>query len=272
MPLFGGARDISLFRTMNKELINIGSTKNFSSINDNEVKPIFIVGVPRCGSTLVEKVIASGVKSISIGEETTIISFYVAEKMMANESFNSNLTLLRDKIIERYKKRNFIKKENNNIFTDKSLDNFFFIGLIKKIFPNAKVINCKRNPVASIMSILKNNLGDVSWAHNINHIFKFFDIYHKRIDYFKNIYPSFIFDLQLEEFVKKPEDVSKKLMKFCNLTWSKKCLEFYKRKDLKSRTASNVQIRKPIYKDADEKYLPYKQILQKYGKKYNWFN
>jgi len=256
----------------NKELINIGSTKNLLSINDNEVNPIFIVGVPRCGSTLVEKVIASGTKNISIGEETTIISFYVGEKMIANESFNSNLTSLRDKIIERYKKRNFIKKEYDNTFTDKSLDNFFFIGLIKEIFPNAKIINCRRNPVASIMSILKNNLGDVSWAHNIDHIFKFFDIYHKRIDHFKNIYPSFIFDLQLEEFVKKPEDVSQKLMKFCNLPWSKKCLEFYKRKDLKSRTASNVQIRKAIYKDADEKYLPYKHILQKYGKKYNWFN
>jgi len=256
----------------NKELVSFGSNKKNLKINDNEVRPIFIVGVPRCGSTLIEKVIASGRKSISIGEETTIISFYVGEKMVANESFNSNLIIFRDKVIERYKKRNFMNKEHDYTFTDKSLDNFFFIGLIKEIFPSAKIINCRRNPVASIISILKNNLGDVSWAHNIDHIFKFFDIYHKRIDYFKNIYPSFIYDLQLEEFVKKPEDESKKLMKFCNLPWSKKCLEFYKRKDLKSRTASNVQIRKPIYKGADEKYLPYKKILQKYGKKYSWFN
>ena len=216
--------------------------------------------------------IASGEKNISIGEETTIISFYVGEKMIANESFSQNITSMRDQIIERYKKRNYIKKENNNIFTDKSLDNFFFIGLIKEIFPNAKIINCRRNPLASIISILKNNLGDVSWAHNIDHIFKFFDIYYKRLKHFKNIHPSFIYDLKLEEFVKKPEEESKKLMEFCNLPWSKKCLEFYKRKDLKSRTASNIQIRKPIYKDANQKHLPYKKILQKYGKKYNWFN
>ena len=61
-------------------------------------------------------------------------------------------------------------------------------------------------------------------------------------------------------------------MKFCDLKWDKKCLEFYKRKDLISRTASNIQIRKAIYQDAEEKNLPYKQFLNKYGQKYNWFN
>ena len=57
-------------------------------------------------------------------------------------------------------------------------------------------------------------------------------------------------------------------MKFCELPWSKKCLEFYKRKDLFSKTASNVQIREAIYKHSANKYLPYKKLLNKYGKKY----
>ena len=61
-------------------------------------------------------------------------------------------------------------------------------------------------------------------------------------------------------------------MEFCNLPWDKKCLEFYKRKDLTSKTASNNQIRKAIYKDSDQKYLRYKQFLDEYGKKYKWFN
>ena len=60
-------------------------------------------------------------------------------------------------------------------------------------------------------------------------------------------------------------------MKFCELQWNKKCLEFYKRKDLTSRTASNVQIRKAIYKHSKNKYLPYKQFLNVYGEKYYWF-
>ena len=65
---------------------------------------------------------------------------------------------------------------------------------------------------------------------------------------------------------------AKKLMKFCGLPWDKKCLEFYKRKDLISQTASNIQIRKPIYKDSIQKYLPYKKFLKKYADQYHWFN
>jgi len=61
-------------------------------------------------------------------------------------------------------------------------------------------------------------------------------------------------------------------MKFCDLPWDKKSLEFYKRKDLISKTTSNIQIRKAINKDSVEKYLPYKQFLNKYGAKYHWYN
>ena len=252
----------------NEELMNMGKS---SKANNDKLKPIFIVGVPRCGSTLIEKVIASGDKKISIGEETAIISFYVGEKFASKESFNLNIENLKKKIINRYEQKGLINKKNDYIFTDKSLDNFFFIGLIKEIFPNAKIINCRRNSLSSIMSIIKNNLGDVTWAHKPEHIFEFFDIYEKKVQTFKKMYPNFIYDLQYEDFVGNPEIESKKLMKFCQLPWSEKCLEFYKRKDLTSRTASNVQIRKAIYKDSKEKYQPYKQFLFKYGNKYNWF-
>ena len=90
--------------------------------------------------------------------------------------------------------------------------------------------------------------------------------------YLKPENPNFIYDLDFENFTNKPEVESKKLLKFCGLPWDKKCLEFYKRKDLISRTASNVQIKEPIYKDSLNKYLPYKKFLNKYGKKYSWFN
>ena len=256
----------------NKELMNLGKSSNFINKDNNKIKPIFIVGVPRCGSTLIEKIIASGNQKISIGEETAIISFCVGEKFASKESFNLNIENLRKKIIHKYEQKGLINKKNDYIFTDKSLDNFFFIGLIKEIFPNAKIINCRRNFLSSIMSIMKNNLGDVTWAHKLEHIFKFFDIYEKKIQSFKKIYPNFIYELQFEDFVRSPEIESKKLMKFCQLPWSKKCLEFHKRKDLTSRTASNIQIRKAIFQDPAEKYLPYKQFLVKYGSKYNWFN
>ena len=254
-----------------KELMSLG--QSIEKIKDiNAVKPIFIIGVPRSGSTLVEKVLASGSLSIPIGEETGIISFYVAANILKKKSVKLNINNIYKNVLEKYKTLNLINEKNDYVFTDKSLDNFFFVGLIKEIFPKAKIVNCRRNPMSSIISILKNNLGDVAWAHDLKSIFKYFDIYYQKINSFKEKFPKSIYDIQLEKFVQNPEEESKKLMNFCNLKWDIKCLEYYKRKDLTSRTASNVQIRKPIYKDTKQKYYVYEQFLQKYSKRYFWFN
>ena len=254
-----------------KELPNIKELTNFKSkISNEKLKPIFIVGVPRCGSTLIEKVIASGPDNILMGEEVGVINYVVGKRVVKKESINDDMENINNEIINLYQEKGLINK--NNIFTDKTLDNFFFIGLIKKIFPNSKIINCKRDPLSSIMSIIKNNLGGVAWAHDLENIFEFFDIYHKKIEEFKKVFPNYIYDLKLENFVTNPEVESKKLMEYCNLKWNKKCLEFYKRKDLVSRTASNVQIRKAIYNNSSNKNDIYKSFLIDHGKKYNWFN
>ena len=255
-----------------KELVNLNKYHIKIKKNEPVLKPIFIVGVPRCGSTLIEKIIASGGQYIPIGEEAGVVSAFVDQEIIQKQSINLNLQEFRTKIIKRYEQKGLIEEKSGYMFTDKSLDNFFYINLIKKIFPQAKMINCKRNAIASIMSTLKTNLIDIAWAHNLEHIFKYFDIYYKTIQTYKKTFPNFIYELQFEQFVNDTENEAKKLMKFCELPWDKKCLEFYKRKDLISKTASNVQIRKPIYKDSLNKYSPYKKFLFKYGKEYSWFN
>ena len=238
---------------------------------ESKIKPIFIIGVPRCGSTVVEKVIGSGKKLIPIGEECGVISSTVGDLILNKQSLKLNINNLIKVINEKYKKLNLVNVESNNIFTDKTLENFFFLPLIKKIYPKAKVINCMRKPISSIVSILKNNLTEISWAHHIDNIFAYFDIYYKKIEYYRNKYPNFIYDLNFEKFQNAPEEESKKLIEFCDLSWDKKRLEFYKRKNLISYTSSHRQIRKPIYKDTIDRQLPYRNLLYKYGKKYDWF-
>jgi len=222
-----------------------------SDKNNHYIKPIFIVGLPRCGSTLIEKVITSGTKHIAIGEETEIFNFLIHQGSQ-------------EKILEAYRQRNLIQAASDYTFTDKSLENFFYIGFIKEIFPNAKVINCTRNSLSSIMSILQTNLTEVAWAHRLKHIYQFFDLYHQKIEHFKTTFPNFIHDLNYEKFINDPETESQKLMGFCNLPWDKKCLEFYKRKDIVSDTASDVQIRKTIHKHSLNQYLPYKPFILKH--------
>ncbi len=255
-----------------EKIFNYEKLSKHMANDQNKICPIFIIGVPRCGSTLIEKVIASGEKYIPIGEETSLIDNIAKEKIYNNDTKNFNFDDIKNLIIEKYKKKRLILDESNHIFTDKSLENFFYISLIKAIFPKAKIINCQRNPLSSIMSILQNNLVKLSWAHNLDNIFNYYDIYLKTIKVFRNKFPNYIYEIQYEKFVQDPETESKKLFKFCNLVWSKKCLEFYKRKDLITQTASNIQVREAVYKHSLDKYLPYKNLLNEYGKNYSWFN
>jgi len=240
--------------------------------NEEELNPIFIIGVPRCGSTLVEKIIGSNEKNVSSGEETQVLENYVNKKILENKSLNlGSETIVRSDLYSIYNQKGLISKINKYVFTDKSLNNFFYLKLINKIYPKAKIINCRRDNLSSIMSIFQNNLTELAWTHNLENIFKYFNNYFKILVNYKKNNSNSIYELRFENLVNNPEEESKKLMKFCGLPWDKNCLEFYKKKNLISKTASNIQIRKPIYKHSQDKYFPYKALLNKYGKKYSWF-
>ena len=254
------------------EIINFHKYEKNSNKSKNKITPIYIVGVPRCGSTLVEKIIASGIETIPMGEEVAILHTFIKSKIMKEGVINLDIINVEREIIKRYEKKGLINKKSNFTFTDKSLENFFYLQIIKEIYPNAKIIHCKRNVLSSIMSIFQNNLSALAWTHDLKHIFKYFDNYFKIMKNYKKFYPNFIYELEFEKLVNNPEIESKKLMKFCGLPWDKKCLEFYKRKDFYSKTASNIQIRQAIYKHSVDKYLPYKEFLKTYGEKYSWFN
>jgi len=248
------------------------TVKKLVKKDQKQIKPIFIIGVPRCGSTLVEKIIGSGKKFVPMGEETAILEEFVTAKIMKKQSLNlGDAENIRDEISDIYLKRGLSLEKNDYTFTDKSLNNFFYLKLIKEIFPNAKIINCKRDVLSSIMSIFQNNLTEIAWAHDLDKIFRYFNNYITIIEKYKKIDHNFIYELEYEKLVNYPEEESKKLMKFCKLPWDKKCLEYYKREDLFSKTASNIQIRSAIYKHSLEKYLPYKKFLNQYGEKYSWF-
>ena len=248
-------------------------TSKLNNNNDYNVKPIFIIGVPRSGSTLVEKIIASGKKLIPVGEETAVLENFFNNKILEKQSLDlGDVKSIRNELYDLYKQKGLISKKYDYIFTDKSLNNFFYLGLIKEIYPSAKVINCRRDILSSIMSIFQNNLTELAWTHDLENVFKYFNNYFKITKNFDEVSPNFMYELQFEKLVNNPEEESKKLMKFCELPWDKKCLEFYKRKDLISKTTSNVQIRQAIYKHSLDKYLPYKKFLEKYGNKYSWFN
>ena len=245
-----------------------------------KIKPIFITGLPRSGSTLVESIISSGKKTIPNGGETAIINriflnesknFFSKKKFINNKK---NLEIIEDsfikKIIDQYHLINLLDKNENNTFTDKSLENFFFIELIIKLFPESKIIICKRDLLQNIISIYQNFLPGIRWSHSIENILEYIDNYLKIIEEFKKNYPKKIYIIDLNELTKDPKNISKDFFKFCDIEWDKKCMEFYKREDMVSKTASNQQIRSKIFTKNKIEYNNYKEFLYPYSTKYPW--
>jgi len=238
--------------------------KELKNFNKNE--HIFIVGLPRSGSTLVETIISHNSKSIiSVGEfhgiNTSILD--QISKIIYSENFkyeNYQLTINRkmfqDSLVEKY--YNFKK----NIYLDKSLENFFNIDIILEFFPNAKFIHTFRSYNDSVLGIYQSMLPELSWSHNINHIINYIKNYKKTINYFKRKYPHKIIDVDLSKLTNDQESEGKKILEYCDIPVNDNFLDFYKNKKLFNKTNSFLQVRNKIKKYDNEKYKPYYYLLR----------
>ena len=225
-------------------------------------RPIFIIGLPRSGSTITEVLLSSGKKKLTSLGESSIFNGIIARGFSDENSSLINLNIVKEKILEILENKKFNKKSRS--FIDKSLENFFYIDVILKIFPNAIFINTSRNVKDNIFAIFKQSLSKLSWTHSIEDILEYIDNYLKVISYFEKKYPDKVFSINLEDLTNNSKETTKKLYSLCNLEWSNDVLDFYNRQDLLISTASNIQIRGNIKKYDKEKYKPYMNLLKNY--------
>jgi|TARA_B100000959_G_C14915841_1_gene597304 tetratricopeptide (TPR) repeat protein len=244
----------------------------------NKVSPIFIIGLPRSGSTLTETILTSGQTKVNSFGESLFINMAVAGQL-PKQIFSKNFYMENQLKIKSNEFEEFIYKkykqylsfnDKNLIFLDKSLENFLNIDFILEIFPNAKFLHCKRNLKDSVIAIYLSLLPELSWTHKIEDILSYINNYIKIINFFKKKYPKKILDISLEKFTKKKEKISKKIFEFCNLKWDPKILEFYNRKDLDIRTTSNIQLRKKITQYDNYKYKKYYTLVEDFREKFSW--
>ena len=256
----------------------------FNKIVSDDVKlksisPIFIIGLPRSGSTLIESIIgASDSEILSLGEtsifNTSIVNQiknYVFSKNFDSKkyTFNIDCSEIKKSVLDRY--QNFLPKNKKKIFfIDKSLENFFNIEIILKVFPNAKFINTKRNYNDSATAIYQSMLPDLPWTHSIADILNYIDNYIKIINYYENKFPNKVLSIQLENFTNRQEFYTKKIYEFCDLPWSPEILEFYKKKNFIVKTLSNTQLRSQISTYNYKQYQPYQILLNNFKNKYAW--
>ena len=244
------------------------------------LNPIFIVGLPRSGSTLIESILMSSEEKIKSCAESNVVNMSILEQVgpkiyvkdfnIKNFIFQLNLSEIKTSIIKKYYEFNVINKNLNSYFIDKSLENFFNIEIILKIFPKAKFLHTYRDSVDSVISIYQSMLPELSWTHKIEDILDYIDDYKKIINHFKIKYPKKIMDINLVKFTHESETYAKKIYEFCDLKWNKKYLKFYERVNLSSKTNSFRQIREKISAYDNKKYKPYIGLLDQYKKKYEW--
>ena len=234
--------------------------------NFNKNRHIFIVGLPRSGSTLIETIISHNSKNIiSVGEfhgiNTSIldqISKIIFSKNFKYDEFKLtiNKKIFQESLIEKY--YNFEK----TIYLDKSLENFFNIDIILEFFPNAKFIHTYRNYYDSIIGIYQSMLPGLSWSHDIKQIVNYIKNYKKTINYYKDKYPNKIIDVDLIKLTNDQENEVKKILEFCNIPVKDNLLNFHKNKKLFNKTNSFLQVRNRIKKYENEKYKPYYYLLK----------
>ncbi len=241
-----------------KEFHKINKIKNLA-INKFEKKIIFILGMPRTGTSLVEQIISSH-NTVYGGGELPFLDQYF-RNYINNFSEKHNLE---DDLIKF--KENYLaiieKMTKLSVVTDKAPLNFRWIGLIKLIFPNALIIHCKRNPLENSWSIYKNDFeGGMLFSNNTKDLGIFYSIYQDLMIFWKSSFNKEIYDLSYEDLINDPENKIKEIIKFCGLKWQNECLEYYNNKR-SIKTVSFNQARKPIYKNSLKGTAKFKNYIK----------
>ena len=217
---------------------------------------IFIVGMPRSGSSLVEQILVSHKKVFGGGEIPYIQE--IAEKIINEEKFDASLI---DNYRNDYLALIAELNDSSSVFTDKELLNFKCIGLILILFPNAKIINCTREPVDNCWSIYKNFFPiKTEFVNNFTDIVKFYKLYLKTMNFWQKEFPKNIYNLEYESLVEDPKKHIRNILTFCNLKWDENVMNHHKNSRI-IRTLSFDQAKKPISKKVSNTIKNYKEMV-----------
>jgi hypothetical protein len=241
----------------------------------DSARPVFIIGMPRSGSTLVEQILSSHPQMAAMGEVNFFqnsLPYYpnaevqqlfppamptVTKKLVENLSPE-----MLDGIAKKYLQLTEPFAQNGAKLADKMLFNFFFVGLIRLALPNAKIIHCTRDPMAVGLSIWQKMFhADVFWAYDMREIGRYYRLHEKLMAHWNILFPGRIFEANYETIVADQETQTRRLLEFCGLPWNESCLKFQET-DRPVITASSSQVRQSLYTGSVARWKKYEQFLQ----------
>ena len=250
-----------------KENIN-----NLSKSSTNNPDPIFVLGMPRSGSTLVDQIISSHSKVDGTQELPNIIKI-AAE--LNNDKQNSYPEVLKElddlnisKLGKDYISETTWARDKAPFFIDKMPNNFIHIGLIKTILPNAKIIDTRRDPMDTCFSCFKQFFARGQlFTYTMEDLGNYYTDYIRAMNHWHKVYGKDIFTVHYDDVINKTEETIRELIDYCNLPFEQECLEFYK-SSRPVKTPSAEQVRQPIYKSGlnywknyEKHLLPLKKII-----------
>lgn len=234
-------------------------TKNTGCQDD---APIFILGLPRAGSTLLEQVLASHSQVDGTMELHNILGLAAR---LQKRGYPGGLDSLDSDYFKRFGEQ-FIQetmayRQGAPYFIDKMPNNFMHIGLIKLILPNAKIIDARREPMACCFSGFKQLFGDgQEFTYGLDSIARYYRAYERLMCHWDEVLPGFVLRIQHEDVVNDLESQVHRILDFCGLPFEQSCIDFYKTKRA-IKTPSSEQVRQPIYRSGLEQWKNYESHL-----------
>tara|TARA_B100000902_G_C27282927_1_gene902848 strand:+ start:421 stop:1986 length:1566 start_codon:yes stop_codon:yes gene_type:complete len=236
-----------------KDIYNFFEKNKLGKINSPKKKIIFVVGMPRSGTTLTEQIISSHSKVHGAGELSFLSEFFMDKikdvnffEKLKEEDFYQ--LCLRNCQKHYFEKLNSLEIEEEYIL-DKAPLNFKWIGFIMNAFPNSKVIHCVRDPMAVCWSNFKNSFSSksIGFSYDLNDLGKYYNLYNDLTNLWGELYKDSIYNLDYKKLVSNKDEEIKRIIEFCNLNWEDNCL-FPEKNEKSVSTASLSQVRSPIYK------------------------
>jgi len=239
-----------------------------SSGNQTE-RPVFVIGMPRSGTSLTEQILSTHPDVFGAGELTDIPK--IVEDLMKHKQrhpeFLRNMTETRlSEAADKYLLALNEHSETAQRVIDKMPTNFWYVGLISSLFPKAKIIHIQRHPMDTCLSIYFQKFGaSMPFTTKLVDIGKHYNAYSKLMGYWKNVLDIPMLDISYDDLVVEPEENIRTMVSFCGLEWDARCLEFYKNKrDV--NTPSYDQVRQPLYTKSSGRWRNYSVHLEELKK------
>jgi tetratricopeptide (TPR) repeat protein len=238
--------------------------KAHQNLGDPTPDPIFIIGLPRAGSTLLEQILASHSQVDGTMELHNVLG--LAARLSGNKSGYPNVVNeIDNEFFARFGKQ-FIEdtqcyRQGAAFFIDKMPNNFMHIGLIKSILPNAKIIDARRDPIACCFSGYKQLFAEgQEFSYDLDNLTHYYQSYQSLMTHWDEVLPGFVLRVQHEDVIDDLESQVRRILDFCQLPFESSCLHFYNTKRT-IKTPSSEQVRQPINSAAREQWKNFETHL-----------